>query len=121
MWVSPDGDAHAEEIEGDSGDIAAVRWSESLRPYPPGVGRVYRFRAAPIERRMARWLEEAEDVAQEVFARRFPQADVPESVFDVFEPAGAASMRAAPAATAVGSAAPAATLRGRRGSRGGRG
>ena len=47
VWVTPDNRVEWETVDGTSRDISAIRYADTLRPNPPGVGQVYRFRHPP--------------------------------------------------------------------------
>ena len=68
IWVSPDDDVQWESVDLSCGNmISAVRWASTIRPSPPGVGRVYRFAAAPNAAREARRLAECPGVADNLY------------------------------------------------------
>lgn len=65
IWVSPDGDVAAEDVENNANLIVAVRWGAGIRPSPPGVRRVYRFARAPSANQLNVYLGEALTLADQ--------------------------------------------------------
>lgn len=70
--ATPDGDVYIEDYSGTCPDIAAVRFSATRWPPPPGVptARAYRFRSEPTTAQRARFLAQGEAEAARAFGVR---------------------------------------------------
>ena len=110
IWVSPDDDVQWESVDLSCGNISAVRWAGTIRPSPPGVGRVYRFAAVPNAARLARWLAECSGVADTLYRVVNRRLDNPGQNFDRFVPGAVAAGGGDAAAAAVADVVPVAAI-----------